>query len=188
VAQVAQPLAEGGMTPGSVTEARAGFEIERYAAAAFQQEMIDIQLGRRAEAAEARLADSAAREADRELRQTTATAGREAAATVAVAESAVDTGNRAIGGVLRGLAAMMENIVRFLGDFFAPNAPPTAGDVARRRQDAEEERERRAERQQTAERLAQTVELARAARFAREREEEARARELWRERERGRDR
>jgi hypothetical protein len=142
-------LAEGGMPLPNVTEARAAFEIERYAAATFQQEMIDIQLQRREEAIEARVARDGAREAGDQIRSTAATVERETRTIAETGEGALFKTARGAtslaGRALEGIASMIEGALDFLA---GPAAAPT-------REEARSEEEAIREQQQAAVDLAQ---------------------------------
>ena len=138
-------------TQASVVEVRAAFEIDRSAAAGFQQQMIDIQLQRQADSTAARVLGSEARDADREIRSAAQTVDGETRDIIGAAEQAVDKGTRVFGGMLRDIAKLGEKFIDFLGDIFAPTAPPT-------RQEAEGMRRAAKERQQEAADLAAAAE------------------------------
>jgi hypothetical protein len=100
-------LAEAGPAP-SVVEARAALEIKREAAAAFQQQMIDTQLERRAEATETRVAQSAAWDDRRELERDMKSDQRILGEMSGVADQSVSRGGRLIDGAVRALAKVLD--------------------------------------------------------------------------------
>lgn len=170
----------------SITQTRAGFEIERMAAATFRQEMIDIQLARRAEATETRIARDAIWEAGRERWQAETAIKRDTRETFSAARDGLDAGNRLLGSV----ASVVSKLMDVLADMIAPAPPPTR-DQAERMHRAAEEREAAAEaKRETEERLRETNEMIRAnERAEAERQaEEERARRRQREEEQGRER
>jgi len=147
----------------SVTEARAEFEIERYAAAVLREEMMDLRMERATNVSAAPAEAGPAAPAD-ELREPG------------------DIIGRLVDGPLRLLGALLD----FAADFIAAPRPLTRDQAEQKERAQEEARAEAAARRETDVRLAQTIEMGRAARAAADREEEERARE--RERERGRDR
>jgi hypothetical protein len=181
---LARQLQEGSLP--SITQTRAGFEIERIAAATFQQEMIDIQLARRAEAAEARVAGDHARDAVRAQRDTVWSAERETRATLDAGRDGIDTGNRLLGGV----ASAVSKLLDVLADMIAPAPPPTRDQAERMHRAAEEREAADVARRETDARLRETNEMIRANQRAEaERQaEEERIRQRQREQEQGRER
>jgi hypothetical protein len=140
-------LAEGGPAPG-VIEARAALEIKREAAATFQQQMIDTQLERRAEATEARVARSAARDTRRELERDMRNDQRAVGDMTGVAEQSVSRSGRLLDGAIRALAKVLD----MLADMFAPAPPPTKEQAERMERVAEEQAQHSAQAAEDAER------------------------------------
>ena len=161
---------------GGVIEARATFEIEREALATFQQEMIDIQLQRRADATEERIDRNERWDEAADARQTVAGLERDTGEILSSAETGIDRG----AGLLAGVAGLAAKMADGLADFIAPAPPPTREQMREQNEAAKETREQRAARQEKDQRLAQTIEMMRAARARTDsEEEEGRARE-WR--------
>lgn len=128
----------------SITQARATIKLERIEAAAFQQTMIDIQLQRRGEAVEARIAADATKDADRTIRSTAGMIEREALKTVATGESALfktARGATSIAGrTLDRLAGMIAGAL----DFMAGPRPVPTREQRRAEEEAAREHERTA--------------------------------------------
>ena len=127
----------------SVTEARANFEIEREAAAAFRQEMINIQLQRRAEGIEARIERATAKELKRELRNGANGVKHDAEGIARKGEAALF---RTAQGATRSAAKLFESVADMIigaADFLAGPAPsPTIEEVRGQEQAAEERQQR----------------------------------------------
>jgi hypothetical protein len=171
-------LAEAGPIAG-VIEARATFEIEREALATFQQEMIDIQLQRRADATDERIDRNERWDEAADARQTVAGLERDTGEILASAETGIDRG----AGLLTGVAGLAAKMADGLADFIAPAPPPTKEQMREQHEAAKEVRGQRAARQEKDQRLAQTIDMMRAARARTDsEEEEERAREWKRKR------
>ena len=169
-----------------IAQTRASFEIERIAAAAFQQEMIDIQLTRRAEASETRIARDAIWDAGQERRQAETAVKRDTRETLDVARDGVDAGNRLLGSVASAVSKMLD----VLADMIAPAPPPTRDQAERMHRTAEEREAASEARQENDARLAETNEMIRANKRAEAERQanEERTRQRQREEELGRDR
>jgi hypothetical protein len=167
-------LAEAGPISG-VIEARATFEIEREALATFQQEMIDIQLQRRAEATEERIDRNERWDEAADARQTVAGLERDTGESLASAEAGIDRG----AGLLAGAAGLAAKMADGLADFIAPAPPPTKEQIREQNEAAKEARGQRAARQEKDQRLAQTIDMMRAARARTDREEEEERARQW---------
>jgi hypothetical protein len=163
-------LDEAGPMP-SVIEARAALEIEREAAATFQQQIIDTQLEHRAEATEDRVARSAARDARRELERDIRTDQRTLGEVTGVAEQSISRGGRLVDGAVRALAKVLD----MLADMFAPAPPPTKEQAERMERTAEEQAQHNAQAAEATERKEFLDQLAR---DGRRREEDDLARRL----------
>jgi hypothetical protein len=163
-------LDAAGPMPG-VIEVRAALEIEREAAATFQQEMIDTQLERRAEATEGRVARSAARDARRELERDMRSDQRTLGEVTGVAEQSVSRGGRLVDGAVRALSKVLD----MLADMIAPAPPPTKDQAERMERVAEEQAQHSAQAAEDTERKEFIDQLAR---DGRRREEDDLARRL----------
>jgi hypothetical protein len=181
---LAKRLQEGALP--SITQTHASFEIERIATATFQQEMIDIQLARRAEATATRSARDAIWDASRSRHQAETAAKHDQRETLGVAHDGMDAGNRLLGGVAKVLSKMLD----VLADMIAPAPPPTLDQAERMHRASEEHETADAARRETEARLAETNEMIRASERAEaERQaEEERVRQRQREQELGRER
>jgi MobA/MobL family len=145
--------------PG-VIETRARFEIER--------EQTSALWDRRRTDAAARRQDFAA---ERESRHQAAETARDVHQFNQDVGAAVDTGFKASGGFLRGLASVVGKFFDFLGDMIAPPPPPTRDQAERMVRAAEEnQQERAAETAQTERAEAQYWLIEEARRRAAERE------------------
>jgi hypothetical protein len=134
--EIEQRLADTQPRMASVVEARATFEIAR-------EQQAELWKQQRDEITAARVLRSEAQDADREIRSAAKTVEGETREIIGAAEQAVDKGTRVFGGMLRGVAKLSEKLIDFLGDLFAPTAPPT-------RQEAEGMQQAAKERQQEA--------------------------------------
>jgi MobA/MobL family len=151
--------------PG-VVETRARLEIDREQIAALWQE-------RRADAAATRQDIAAERESQAQHAETL----RNVHQFNQDVGEAVDTGQRAAGGFMRGLSQAVENFLESLSDFLAPAPPPTKDQAERMARSAEETaqaNEQTAQHTERAEAQHWLVEEARR-RAAQEREEAERA-------------
>jgi hypothetical protein len=145
--EIEQRLADVQRRMPSVTEARAFNQITR-------EQTAELWAERRAENIARRIARAEARDADRELRAAAATAQYEKQEVIETAEQAVDTGARATGRVLGGLASLAGKMFDFLSDMIAPPTPPTPEQAERMVQAAEERQEQAAIIESAAEREA----------------------------------
>jgi hypothetical protein len=170
----------------SVTQARATFEIERLAAATFQQEMIDSQLARRAETTATRVARDSIWDTGQARGQAETAIKHDTHETLDAAYDGMDTGNRLLGSVAKVLSKMLD----VLADMIAPAPPPTLDQAERMHRASEEHEAADTARRETEARLAETNEMIRASERAEaERQaEEEHIRQRQREQELGRER
>jgi hypothetical protein len=119
---------------GGVIEARAAFEIKREEAVKFQQEMIDIQLQRRADKTDSQIAADAVWEAASEAQQNMRSNQRAVGDTIDAAKEGADTAGRAADGVVSALGSALGAA----SDFIAP-PPKLTPEQAKQQARAEEE-------------------------------------------------
>ena len=160
-----QLVEAGGERLASVTEARAEFETERIALAAFREELMQARMERAGD-----------------ISHEPAAAGRD------VAEPDIQEPESVLGNMMdKAIGAALD----FAADFLAPPPPPTPDQAERMVRGAEEKQVEAEARRERDTRLAETVEMARAATRAeaeRQEQEHARTRQRERDEELGRDR
>jgi hypothetical protein len=160
-----QLLEAGGGRLASVTEARAEFETERIALAAFREEMMQARMERAVD-----------------ISHDPAAAGRD------MAEPDIQEPESVLGNMMdKAIGATLD----FAADFLAPPPPPTPDQAERMVRGAEEKQVEAEARRERDVRLAETVEMARAATRAeaeRQEQEHARIRQRQHDEELGRDR
>jgi len=154
VVEIDQRLADVQPRMASVTEARAFNQLSREETAALWADI-------RAENTARRVASSEARDAGREFRAAAASVQHAKQETIETAEQAVDSGARAAGGLLGGIASMVDKLFDFLADMIAPPPPPTPEQAERMERAAEERQEQAAMIASAAEQEARFQELQR---------------------------